>query len=80
LIQELRCFAGACRVAAEDYGDTRAIKLVEQTLKEARELLIRAQTELSHPSMFSALVSTYYLVGSNGSRRSVARGRSYPAC
>jgi hypothetical protein len=49
LIQELKKFVASlehARVAAEDYHDPRAIKLVEQTLKEARELLKRAETEL----------------------------------
>jgi hypothetical protein len=49
LIQELKKFVASlehARVAAEDYDDPRAIKLLEQTLKEARELLKRAQTEL----------------------------------
>ena len=49
LIEELKKFVASlehARVAAEDYDDPRAIKLLEQTLKEARELLKRAQTEL----------------------------------
>ncbi|MGV7219328.1 hypothetical protein [Bradyrhizobium sp. UFLA05-112] len=51
LIEELRKFVASlehARVAAEDYDDPRAIKQLEQTLKEARELLKRAETELNN--------------------------------
>ncbi len=51
LIEELKKFVAAleqARIAAEDYDDPRAIKQLEQMLKEARELLKRAETELKN--------------------------------
>jgi hypothetical protein len=50
-IQELKKFVASleqARVAAEDYDDPRAIKQLEKMLKEARELLKRAETELNN--------------------------------
>ena len=51
LFEELKKFVAslerAC-VAAEEYDDPRAVKQLEQMLKEARELLNRAETELNN--------------------------------
>jgi hypothetical protein len=50
-IEELKKFVASleqARVAAEDYDDPHAIKQLEKMLKEARELLKRAETELNN--------------------------------
>ena len=51
LIEELRKFVTLIQravVAAKDRDDPRAIKQLEQMLREARELLKRAETQLNN--------------------------------
>jgi hypothetical protein len=51
LIEELKKFVASlvqARVAAEDYDDPRAIKQLQKMLKEVRELLKWAETELNN--------------------------------
>ena len=51
LIEELKIFVALleqARVAAEHYDDPSAIKRLQQVLKQARELLKRAETELNN--------------------------------